>query len=148
MDDARMHMMELSQKGYYCSQILLTLALEAQGKQDPDLIRAMSGLAIGCGEGAGTCGALSGAACMIALYAGKGQDAEIELDEFRLMLAELWEWFEKEVGATYGGVRCDDILGDGTPRTLRCGPIVAATYSRVIEILMEQGIDPAEPRGD
>jgi C_GCAxxG_C_C family probable redox protein len=146
MDDARMHMMELSQKGYYCSQILLSLALEAQGKQDPDLIRAMAGLALGVGEGAGTCGALTGAACMIALYAGKGQDTETEMDEFRLTLAELWEWFENEACAAYGGVRCDDILRDGTPRKQRCGPIVAATYSKVMEILIEHGIDPTEPR--
>ena len=146
MDDARMHMMELSQKGYYCSQILLSLALEAQGKQDADLIRAMAGLALGAGEGMGTCGALEGAACMIALYAAKGQDDEAEMDEFRLMLAELWEWFEKEVGAAYGGGTCDDILADGTPRKQRCGPIVDATYLKVIEILMELGIDATEPR--
>jgi len=146
MDDARIRMMELSQKGYYCSQIQLSLALEAQGKQDPDLIRAMAGLAVGVGEGAGTCGALTGAACMIALYAGKGQDSETEMDEFRLMLAELWEWFDNEVGAAYGGVRCDDILSDGTPMKQRCGPIVAAAYSQAIEILTEHGIDPTEPR--
>ena len=35
-------MLELSGKGYYCAQILLILALESEGKEDPDLIRAMS----------------------------------------------------------------------------------------------------------
>jgi hypothetical protein len=146
MDDTSLHMMELSQKGYHCSQILLSLALEAQGKRDPDLIRAMAGLATGVGEGAGTCGTLTGAACMVALYAGKGQDAETEMDEFRLMLAELWEWFENEVCAQYGGVTCDDILRDGAPMKQRCGPIIAATYSKVMEILVEHDIDPTEPR--
>jgi C_GCAxxG_C_C family probable redox protein len=146
MDDVRLHMLELSQKGYYCSQILLTLALEAQDKRDPDLIRAMAGLALGAGSGSGTCGALTGAACAIALYAGKGQDSETEMDEMWLMLAELWEWFENDVCATHGGVRCGDILRDGTPQKQRCGPIVADTYSKVLEILMEHGIDPTEPR--
>jgi hypothetical protein len=146
VDDIRLHMMELSEKGYYCSQILLTLALEAQGKQNPDLIRAAGGLALGAGHGTGTCGALEGAACLIALYGGKGRDAERENDAFWPMLAELWEWFEADVGAKYGGVRCDDILSDGTPRRQRCGPIVAATYARVMEILTEHGIDPTEPR--
>ena len=30
--DASLEMMSLGQKGYYCSQIILTLGLEAQGK--------------------------------------------------------------------------------------------------------------------
>jgi C_GCAxxG_C_C family probable redox protein len=139
-------MMELSGKGYYCSQILLQLALQAQGKDDPDLIRAMAGLAKGVGEGPGTCGALTGAACMIALYVGKGKDDEDEREELWPMLFELWEWFESAVGAVYGGVRCDDILSDGTPRKQRCGPIVDATYSKVLEILAQYGIDAAESR--
>ena len=106
MDDARLEMLSLARKGYYCSQIILELGLEAQGKHDPDLIRAAAGLALGAGDNAGTCGALTGAACLIALHGGKGQDSETEADEFWLMLAELWDWFRTDVGSVYGGVEC------------------------------------------
>jgi hypothetical protein len=40
-------MLDLSSKGHYCSQITLTLGLEAQGKRDPGLVRAMAGVACG-----------------------------------------------------------------------------------------------------
>lgn len=146
MDEARMHMMELSRKGYYCSQILLLLGLGAQGKVNPDLIRAMGGLALGGGTGAGTCGSLTGAACLLALYAAKGRDDEEEHEELPLMLSELEEWFRAEIGGRYGGVRCNDILSDGTPSTERCGPIVAEAYARAMSILVEHGFDPTEAR--
>jgi len=148
MDDVRLRMLELSNKGYYCSQILLILGLEVQGKQDPDLIRAMGGLALGAGTGKGTCGALAGAGCLIALHTAKGHDGEEEREELWLMLDELWEWFEGCIGSTYGGIRCDDILKDGVSRKERCGPIVAAAYAKTMDILTEHGFDPTEPRGD
>lgn len=146
MDDIQFRLLELSQKGYYCSQILVTLFLEAQGKHDPDLVRAMAGLALGTGSSSGTCGALEGGACAIALYLGKGQDSEEETEELWLMLAELWEWFENDVGRLHGGVTCGDIIQDGAPQSQTCGPIVVQTYAKVLQILLEHGIDPAEPR--
>ena len=146
MDDAQLRMLQLSQKGYYCSQIVMILFLEAQGRDDADLVRAMAGLALGAGSPSGTCGALTGGACAIGLYAGKGRDSEEEDEELWLMLAELWDWFETEVGATYDGVRCGEILGDGVPEGQRCGQIVAQTYAQVLETLLAHGIDPAESR--
>lgn len=146
MDETRMHMMELSRKGYYCSQILLLMGLEAQGKDNPDLIRAVGGLALGGGRGEGVCGSLTGAACLIALYAAKGRDDEEEHEDLLLMLSELEEWFQAEIGGRYGGVRCNDILGNGTPSTERCGPIVAEAYMQAMSILMEHGLDPTESR--
>lgn len=145
--DVTLEMMSLGQRGYYCSQIILTVGLEAQGKQDPDLIRTAAGLALGAGDDAGTCGALTGAACLIALHAGKGQDSETEADEFWLMLAELWEWFRGGIGAAYGGVACGQILSDGAPPKERCSPIISDAYAKAIEILVQHGFDPAEPRG-
>jgi Putative redox-active protein (C_GCAxxG_C_C) len=147
MDEIDLRMFELSQKGYYCSQILLSLALETQGKEDPDLIRAMAGLARGAGADAGTCGTLTGAACLLALYAGKGQDQEEEREELWPMLHQLWEWFEDEVASRYGGSSCGEILQDGTPARQRCGPIIARTYAKAMQILVDNGFDPSEPRG-
>ena len=37
-------MMELRRQGFRCSQIIMALGLEAGGKDNPDVIRAMTGL--------------------------------------------------------------------------------------------------------
>ena len=43
-------MRELKQQGFFCSQILLILGMELQGKENPDLLRAMNALAGGMGS--------------------------------------------------------------------------------------------------
>jgi|SRR5580693_6111645 len=50
MNDDSFRVMDFAMKGYQCSQILMAMALEAQGKQNPDLVRAMSGLLGGWGR--------------------------------------------------------------------------------------------------
>lgn len=140
------HIFELHQQGYYCSQILMLLGLEAQEKSNPDLVRAMSGLAGGLGFTGQTCGALTGGACLLGLYAGRGGAEEEEADRFQLMVTELVEWFQEEHGANYGGITCEHILGDALQYkavSMNCGNIVAGTYDKVQEILTKYGIDPA-----
>ena len=78
MTDVFFKMVELSRQGFLCSQILLIIGLEAQGKENPDVVRAMSGLVGGLGFCGKTCGALTGGACLIGLYAGKGAADEME----------------------------------------------------------------------
>ena len=116
MDEARIRMMTLGQKGYYCSQILMLMILEARGEENDSLVRSMAGLAFGCGGGSGSCGAFTGGSCVLALYAGKGRDDERESDLFPLMLQELSDWFRQRVGGEYGGIDCDAIVGEDGPR--------------------------------
>ena len=73
MDDVFGRMLELSRKGYFCAQILMQLALDAEGKDCPELIRAMGGLNAGIGFSGGPCGALTGGACFLA-YFSEGLD--------------------------------------------------------------------------
>ncbi len=146
MDHMMIRMMELDYKGYYCSQILAILALEAQGKSNPDLISALGGLAHGSGFRGGFCGALTGGACLLALFAGKGSDDEYEDERLTHMTRDLEGWFEKEVGGRYGGVNCETIVGDRTEIKQRCGEIVAQTYRKVLEILTAAGYDLSEGR--
>ena len=131
--------MELGMQGYNCSQILLLLALEAQKKENPDLIRAMNGLlaGLGCGK---TCGVLTGGCCLLGLYAGKGS-AEKDADEnLSLMLTTFVEWFEAEYGTKYGGINCDDVMaGDMRNRLARCPSMVLESMARLKEILAENG---------
>lgn len=134
-------MFELAQKGYYCSQILLALGLENCGRTNPDLIRTMAGLAHGAGFGSGTCGALTGGMCLLALYAGHGTDEEEEHIAFMGMRMQLAEWFNEFYGEQYGGVDCEAIVGDDPDPQLRCGQIVGAVYLKVKELLAENGIE-------
>ena len=144
MDDYQIEMMRLAAKGYVCSQIIVQLGLAARGEENPALVRAMTGLAYGCGGGQASCGALTGGCCLIALYAGKGSDAETESEQLPLMLNELSEWFQARVGGQYGGIICETITGEEGPAAARqrCGAIVGDTVAKAMEILVIHGFDP------
>ena len=143
MDDLMIRMLQLSGKGYACSQILIQLFLEEREEANPSLVRAMAGPAYGCGSGKATCGALTGGCCCLALYAGKGADHESPADDFPLMLQELNDWFEEKVGKSNGGVTCEAIVGEEGPSASRqvCGQIVGDTYAKVVEILLSHDVD-------
>src|SRR5208282_3456691 len=142
MTNEMMRMIELGRQGFYCSQILLFMGLEAQGKSNTDLIRVMSGLAGGLGFSVALRGALTGGACLLGLYAGRGLPEEEEDPRLNLMITELVEWFAREYGQVYGGIRCETILGDdpGAKRT-RCPTLVLGTYEKVKALLLENGFD-------
>ncbi len=137
-------MRELKQQGFYCSQILLIMGMELQGKENPDLLRAMHALAGGIGFTGETCGALTGGACLLGLYAGKGTPEQEEDPRLLFMVEELVRWFKGDVGTQYGGIRCDDILGAGArDMAARCPGIVQGTYQKVKELLVENSFDLA-----
>jgi C_GCAxxG_C_C family probable redox protein len=143
MNDEMMRMIELSRQGFYCSQILIILALEAQGKSNPDLVRTMSGLKGGMGDCGKVCGTLTGGACLLALYAGKGTPEEAEDNRLNPMINELVEWFEQECRSRFNcGIDCSDILQDDPRnRMARCPQIVMATFEKAKEILVAHDID-------
>lgn len=137
-DEIVARMIELSEKQYNCSQILMSLFLEQDQKQNPDLMRAMSGLGDGCGFFQETCGIMTGGAGILALYAGKGSDQESESDHLLPMLEELGDWFRYETQKNFKGTRCKDIAGDlvGTPEVKQiCGGLIFQTYNKINEIL-------------
>jgi C_GCAxxG_C_C family probable redox protein len=147
INDSLFRMLQLGHQGYCCSQILVALALETRSETNPALVRSMAGLCNGIGNNGEICGALSGAACLLALYAAKGSDEEQEDERLSLMIAELFEWFEENVAVNYGGPKCSDITGEafpGKPDMSRCGNIVAETYGKSQEILVNNGFDPAQ----
>jgi hypothetical protein len=145
MNDTLIRMLTLAGKGYSCSQILITLALEARGESNPALVRAVAGLAYGCGSGGTACGALTGGACVLALYAGKGIDEETSSERLLPMLQELSDWFGERVGSAHGGITCDAVVGKAGPHASRqiCGAIVAETFEKAMEILTLNGFDLA-----
>ncbi|MGD2270755.1 MAG: C-GCAxxG-C-C family protein [Desulfobacterales bacterium] len=135
-------MIELAENGYNCSQILVILALEREGKENTGLVRAMSGLGDGCGFFKETCGVMTGAASLISWYAGKGSDGEKESERLLPMLEELGDWFREQIGEKYNGTRCEDIVGKlvGTTEGKQiCGGVLFRTYEKVNSILVSNG---------
>jgi hypothetical protein len=150
MNETSLRVMQLVGQGFCCSQILLILGLEAQGQQNPALVRAANGLCKGFGSRDEVCGALSGGACLLALYAGKGAPGEERHDRYELLLSSMVDWFRETVRAQYGGITCDHIVGKGLPAPdpTRCGPLVVQTFERAMALLLENGIDPTQARED
>jgi C_GCAxxG_C_C family probable redox protein len=135
---------ELRRQGFFCSQIMLIMGMELQGKENPDLVRAMNGLAGGIGFTGETCGALTGGACLLGLYAGKGTPEQEEDPRLLFMAEELVRWFKDDYGAKYGGIRCEEILnGDRNNMSLRCPQMVMSTFEKVKALLVENGFDLA-----
>jgi C_GCAxxG_C_C family probable redox protein len=137
-DEIVMQMIELAEKNYNCSQIMMIMALQQEREENPGLVRAMSGLGDGCGFFQETCGIMTGAASVLSWYAGKGADSEKESEKLLPMLQDLGDWFRQEIGTKYSGTRCRNIAGDlvGTPEVKQiCGGIILQTYKKVNEIL-------------
>ncbi len=141
MDDVD-RMRQLKQQGFFCSQILLLLGLELQGKTNPDLVRAVHGLAGGLGFTGELCGALTGGVCLLGLYAGKGRPQDPDDPRLTFMIEDLVKWFQAGYGLEYGGVRCSEII-DQEPRYqgVRCPAMVAGTFQKVKELLVENGFE-------
>lgn len=133
---------DLRRQGFYCSQIIVSMGLEMQGKTNPELIRAMHGLAGGLGFTGELCGALTGGASLLGLYAGKGLPEQEEDPRLLFMTADLVNWFKAEYGEPFGGIRCEEILaGDSQNQVRRCPLMVSGVFQKVKELLVENGYD-------
>ncbi|NTU75014.1 MAG: C_GCAxxG_C_C family protein, partial [Anaerolineaceae bacterium] len=88
------------------------------------------------------CGALTGGACLLGLYAGKGKPGEPEDERLNLMLMDLVEWFKQSVGTKYSGIDCDLIL-EGSQANIpqRCPGIVQTVFQKTKDLLVEYGFD-------
>ncbi|WP_369806277.1 C-GCAxxG-C-C family (seleno)protein [Sulfurospirillum diekertiae] len=60
MDELSLRLFKFSSAGFCCAQIMYKLALEDEGTQNDDLIRAAQGLCRGIADTQQTCGVLSG----------------------------------------------------------------------------------------
>lgn len=142
MADETFRVLELSLQGFKCSQILALMALEAQGKSSPELVRATSGLLGGMGCG-GVCGCLTGGCCALGLYAGRGAEDEQEDADLPDMLTELVRWFETDCASRYGGTTCEEISRmDPDVCRDRCPGLIVETFAKVQRILARYGYRP------
>jgi hypothetical protein len=143
MEDFTIRLLQLAGKGYTCSQIMLLMGLEIRGETNPGLVRAMAGLAYGCGTGKASCGVLTGGCCLLAIYAGKGSDDETGSEKLAAMLQDLLDWFAERIGDATGTLACETIVGQEGPAAARqrCGTLLADTYAKVLEILQTYEFD-------
>lgn len=138
----QMRMVMRVQQGFHCSEVLLFAGLEARDKTNPDLIAAVSGLAGGLGFSGELCGALTGGACLLGLYAGRGSSDQQPDERLNIMISELTDWFTHTYGKEFGGVRCREITEDDPKvQPLRCPKIVGGVLSQVKNILRENGFE-------
>jgi C_GCAxxG_C_C family probable redox protein len=141
MDEAAVKMMELHQKGLYCGQIMVGMGLHNLGRSDPEMVRAMEVLKGGLSFAGHNCGALTGAAIMLGLFAGKEKKQEEENPLLDKMVHELVDWFQDKIGSKYGGVDCLNITGgrhdEKTKET--CQVVVYTTYKQAESILKANG---------
>lgn len=147
MNQDSFRVMDLALQGFQCSQILMVLALEAEGKQNEDLVRAMSGLlgGMGCGK---ACGALTGGCSVLGLHAGWGSPQGAADERLAGMLSEFVDWFESEFKPRYGSIDCAGIVEDDMRNKLaRCPGIVIESFAKLKQILAENGYD-FEKRND
>lgn len=133
--DAFDRIMELSREGLYCAQIMVQLALDAEGKENPELIEAVRGLCGGFAWSGGPCGALSGGACLLSLL-GRGLD----LSEREELVAEFHRWFAGRT-AQFGGEDCNDITGGDRGNMFSvCPGVIIDSYEKCVELLAERGL--------
>ena len=149
MDKFEEKLEELFARGYECSQIMVALGLYCQGKTNWDLVRSLESLSGGLGYSGKLCGALTGAACMLGMYAGRGPAEEKSSFDLNTMVRELVEWYEETIGKEYGGTNCDHITEhclDKDELCLPCMSIVTKTYQKVRNILCSRGFNMEKGR--
>ena len=133
--DAFDRIMELTREGLYCAQIMVQLALDAEGKENPELIEAVRGLCGGFAWSGGPCGALSGGACLLSLL-GRG----LEISEREELVAEFHRWFAGRT-AQFGGEDCNDITGGDRGNMFSvCPGVIIDSYEKCVELLAERGL--------
>lgn len=139
MDDLAFKIFKLSTAGFCCTQVMLKLALDEEGTENNDLIRAVQGLCKGIGESQKTCGVLIGGIQILGLYAGKGNEKEYMKENFSHMIDEFCQWFEEEFGST----ECEQLIGltkfesGDQSYQVKCGDMLLKSYMKVYEILSD-----------
>ncbi|WP_028584778.1 DVU_1555 family C-GCAxxG-C-C protein [Desulfogranum mediterraneum] len=145
MREYDLEILRLAGQGYCCSQMVLQLALEMEGRENAGLIRALAALCHGFPATSGSCGALTGAACLLGYYGGKGGAEQEEDKRLPLMLDELADWFASYCGERRLGTSCSDIVSHGIADSALCGSLISACYGQAMTILVEHGFEPGNP---
>lgn len=122
-------------KGLLCSQIIIDIGLRELGMYSHDVVKAAGGLVGAMGFQGVTCGALTGAGCLLTFAAVDKIDRGVYL-----LIEELEARFNKLIDK-YPGNRCADIL-DYDPSKIPtevCSPLIAGAIHIALELLETAG---------
>ena len=145
MSEESFRVAELLLNGDTCGHVLAKLALDSVGRDSPDLVRAMSGLAVGMGRGL-NCGCLTGGCCVLGFYGGRADENETVHPRFDVMVEEFSGWFIKTMTETYGGVDCKDVIHfDPARMQERCPALILESWEKIKEILEKNRVNPEGP---
>ena len=145
MSDDSFRVAELMLQGDTCGHILAKLALESVGRDNPDLVRALSGLALGMGRGL-NCGCLTGGCCILGFYGGRVGESETVHPRFDVMIEEFSGWFQTTMTERYGGVDCKDVIDfDPVRMRERCPGLILDAWAKIREILEKNRVNPEGP---
>jgi hypothetical protein len=129
-------MLELSHQGFACAQIMMQLVLDAEDKENPDLIRSIAALNNGLRDNGQICGAFLGGACVISYYAGQGEANELPDPDYDELVQELYQWFIAEVAGGQDLANCPAMLkNDDANKLIICPAAVERTFNKAIELL-------------
>lgn len=132
-----------AQRGLQCSQIIVDIGLRHLGMRSECLIKGTAGLVGAMGLQEATCGALTGAASLIAFAAidrlGHG---------IYLLIEELEDRFA-ELISDYPGNTCSAILEHDPSKvpTQVCPPIIAGALQIALDVLADSGIGTSDQSG-
>ncbi len=107
MNPLLLEILPLIKQGYCCSQLLIHLLLQGAGQENHQLIRAMHALCFGMGSSEGPCGLLSGGACVLGCFAGRGELDESAHPSLAPMVDEYLQWFLQK---TQGQSLCHHVI--------------------------------------
>ncbi len=142
MDALLFELLPYVRQGYNCSQLLLVLAQQAAGEENPALLASVRGLGHGIGQSGGPCGLLSaGAVALTWLASPVAEEPHPMLDA---MLNDYATWFMERIQDC--GTSCDAIArslaassgqsvetGSKPPMEL-CGELLCKCWAKIMEI--------------
>ncbi len=132
-------LLDLAEQKYNCSQIMVLLTIPDDENGRSVLVKALAGLANGCGFFKETCGVFTAATCILSWYAEEKAQTDRK-NLYLLMQEEFFAWFRQEIDARFKGSRCEDIVGDelGTEAGRKvCGRLILKSYAKIVDILTE-----------
>lgn len=136
MDQLNTEIKEAAGRGLQCSQIIVDIGLRHLGMRSECLIKGTAGLVGAMGLQDATCGALTGAASLIAFAAidRLGHGIYLLIEELESRFAELI--------SEYPGNTCGAILDHDPTKvpTQVCPPIIAGALQIALELLADSGI--------
>ena len=149
MTETMDRIIDLAAQGYCCSQLLLQLALDLHGGDNPDLIRANGALCRGHGSSEGVCGLLQGGNLVLGLYLA-GPPNNWSHEYFATALTEFNEWFAQQ-NETRSGITCAAIQGGPSTSPAdfgRCRYLLTMVWNKLYELLTASGLDLTIPPGE